>query len=66
MFLLEKILRNIFNMLLIIILPLKSYLMEKVHIGMKLVEQLLLEILKLKMGGLHFSRKMGERILMKN
>ena len=66
MFLLEKILRNIFNMLLIIILPLKSYLMEKVHIGMKLVEQLLLEILKLKMGGLYFSRKMGERILMKN
>ena len=49
--------------------------MEEVHIGMKLVEQLLLEILKLKMGGLHFSRKMGElhfsrkmgeRILMKN
>ena len=40
--------------------------MEEVHIGMKLVEQLLLEILKLKMGGLHFSRKMGESILMKN
>ena len=66
MFLLEKILRNIFNMLLIIILPLKSYLMEEVHISMKLVEQLLLEILKLKMGRLHFSRKMGESILMKN
>ena len=53
-------------MLLIIILPLKSYLMEEVHIGMGLVEQLLLEILKLKIGGLHFSRKMGESVLMKN
>ena len=35
--------------------------MEEVHVGMKLVEQLLLEILKLKMGGAAFQPKDGRK-----